>query len=301
MAFTPAFPNAVSKRPRSQFAGKARGGQLLRDHFETGTWVLFGAALQSILTLLPITRKYAVVVVFFILGVKMLNQLLMVVGLKRNTYMDGVLDGKWAPVIPSEEDGGFGGDQEDVSPCGECIPDPLFHHDESPLGILAPGAKELNDYSESMYRELDNRAEYFGFLGASTNINTSDRSTLSEMVVILYFRSLEYLAKFANEEAHREGWNWWNKVSAAGKVNHIGISHEVYSVPNGNWEGIYINFKPTGLGATSHLVKDKDGEKKWTSPLVDARRGRLRTENGRMGLSMGHDYEKYNNDPYAKA
>jgi hypothetical protein len=54
------------------------------------------------------------------------------------------------------------------------------------------------------------------------------------------------------------------------------------------------------IGATSHLVQDENGNAKWVSPLVDARRGRFRTSNGRMGDSLvGDEHDKYGDDPYA--
>lgn len=48
-------------------------------------------------------------------------------------------------------------------------------------------------------------------------------------------------------------------------------------------------------------MTDKDGKAGWARPLVDARRGRLRTSNGRMGLSaIGDENEKYGDDPYVE-
>jgi hypothetical protein len=62
------------------------------------------------------------------------------------------------------------------------------------------------------------------------------------------------------------------------------------------WEGIYINFQPTLLGATTYLKKDgklEGGEVKqeWVSGLLDANRGRMRTSNGRRGQT-GKDTDK---------
>lgn len=64
-----------------------------------------------------------------------------------------------------------------------------------------------------------------------------------------------------------------------------------------------MNCEPTGLGATSYLKK---GDKlvngvvaeKWISPLVNARKGKLRTMMGRMGSGTGAENEKYGLDPY---
>jgi len=49
----------------------------------------------------------------------------------------------------------------------------------------------------------------------------------------------------------------------------------VYAVDSKNWESIYVNCKPTGLGTTSYLKK---GDKlvigvvadEWISPVMDA-------------------------------
>ena len=57
------------------------------------------------------------------------------------------------------------------------------------------------------------------------------------------------------------------------KVSHLGINHEIYAADPGQWENIYANFQPTGLGATTYLRRgDKlQGgflEDAWISPLV---------------------------------
>ncbi|KAI9739629.1 MAG: hypothetical protein M1834_006347 [Cirrosporium novae-zelandiae] len=306
MKFIPAF-SPYTQKPTSQ-TGSARGigpnatgislTHLIRGHFEIHTWLLLGAALQAILTFLPFTRKYVVLVVFVILGVKATKQLLMVFGLRKNIYMEGVLKGKWAPLIPNE-DGSFDREAKNKTPGGgEICVVHICSRVNHPLGLLAPGFKEVGKYSTKMYLDLEARAEYYGYLGSSSYISSSDRTTLSESLEVIYFKSREHLARFAEEAAHRDGWNWWNKHNKEGKVNHISINHEVFCIPEGKWEAIYINFPPTLLGNTSHPIKDKDGKTKWANPLVDSRKGRLRTQRGRMGLSIGNDYEKYKDDPY---
>ena len=61
--------------------------------------------------------------------------------------------------------------------------------------------------------------------------------------------------------------------------------HEVYAAPRHSWEGIYVNYHPTGLGATFTEANVK-GEKKWMSPLVKGR-GKLAYSKGRMGREYG--------------
>ena len=77
---------------------------------------------------------------------------------------------------------------------------------------------------------------------------------------------------------------------------HIGFMHEVFEAPRGMWEGVYINFQPVLLGATTYLKrggKREGGEVKdeWVSGLLDANRGRLRTSNGRRGM-VGEDTDR---------
>lgn len=57
--------------------------------------------------------------------------------------------------------------------------------------------------------------------------------------------------------------------------------HEVFDASKNNWEGVYLNYQPTGLGATTKEAT-VDGRKVWMSPLVKAK-GRLRYSKGRMG------------------
>ncbi|UKZ78294.1 Endoglucanase-5 [Trichoderma virens FT-333] len=76
------------------------------------------------------------------------------------------------------------------------------------------------------------------------------------------------------------------------------IMHEVYQIPARKWESIFVNYHPTGLGATTYKI-DVDGQRKWTSPLVDASRGLLRSSKGRMSLSEGNDHDIYGDDPFS--
>jgi hypothetical protein len=81
--------------------------------------------------------------------------------------------------------------------------------------------------------------------------------------------------------------------------------HEVFEIPKHNgWEGIYINYHPTGLAATTRVVtssKKAEGEQEWINPIVDAGRGVYRSSRGRMarGDPDGSSNEKVAMDPYA--
>jgi hypothetical protein len=122
---------------------------------------------------------------------------------------------------------------------------------------------------------------------------------------VQYWRSIEDLHAFAHGPLHRAGWDWWDRTVK--HHPHLAIYHEVYAVDSKSWEAIYTNCEPTGLGATSYLRKrDKlvnwvaEEEEEWISPLVDARRGKLRTMMGRVGKEAGAENERCGSDPYEK-
>ena len=67
--------------------------------------------------------------------------------------------------------------------------------------------------------------------------------------VVQYWHSFEQLDRFARAtgEPHLPTWKWFNDaVRASGDV---GIWHETYKVRAGQYECIYINMPPVGLGA----------------------------------------------------
>lgn len=136
-------------------------------------------------------------------------------------------------------------------------------------------------------------------------ISAGERGMSNEYATISYWRSIEDIHNFALSPIHRDAWNWWN--DNVGKLKNIGIMHEVFALPERQgWEGIYINYHPTGLGATSRAVdaaaaaggeKATGGEKLWVNPIVDASRGAYRTSRGRMGRG---DAEGKGNDSVAR-
>jgi len=72
--------------------------------------------------------------------------------------------------------------------------------------------------------------------------------------VIQYWRSFEHLEAFAKntDDPHLEAWrNYWRRV---GKSARTGIWHETYLVRAGEYEAIYGNMPPHGLGKAASLV-----------------------------------------------
>jgi hypothetical protein len=73
-------------------------------------------------------------------------------------------------------------------------------------------------------------------------------------VIVQYWRSFEHLEAFAKDatDPHLEVWrNYWRRV---GKSDRTGIWHETYRVRAGEYEAIYGNMPPFGLGKVGRLV-----------------------------------------------
>ena len=71
---------------------------------------------------------------------------------------------------------------------------------------------------------------------------------------VQYWRSFEQLEAFAKDrdDPHLEVWrSFWKRVSKDGRT---GIWHETYLVRDGEYEAIYGNMPPKGLGKASRLV-----------------------------------------------
>lgn len=71
---------------------------------------------------------------------------------------------------------------------------------------------------------------------------------------VQYWRSFEHLEAFAKntDDPHLEPWrNFWRRV---GKSGRTGIWHETFLVRDGEYEAIYGNMPPHGLGKAAKLV-----------------------------------------------
>jgi hypothetical protein len=71
---------------------------------------------------------------------------------------------------------------------------------------------------------------------------------------IQYWRSFEHLEAFAKDtdDPHLDVWrSYWKRVGSSGRT---GIWHETFLVRAGEYEAIYANMPPRGLGAAAELV-----------------------------------------------
>jgi hypothetical protein len=85
--------------------------------------------------------------------------------------------------------------------------------------------------------------------------------------IVQYWRSFEQLEAFAKDkdDPHLEIWRqYWRRV---GRSTRTGIWHETYLVKAGQYEAVYGNMPPHGLGKAGRLV-----------PLSEASSARSRIE-----------------------
>jgi fumigallin biosynthesis monooxygenase-like protein len=97
-----------------------------------------------------------------------------------------------------------------------------------------------------MIREISADRES-GFLGVE--------SWLGQPTVMLqYWRSFEHLERYAKDTSkqHRPAWAAFNRAVASN--GDVGIWHETYRVRSGDYECIYNNMPPFGLGKATNLV-----------------------------------------------
>jgi hypothetical protein len=87
-----------------------------------------------------------------------------------------------------------------------------------------------------------------GFLGAKTFLMGRG------VVVLQYWRSFEDLERFARskDDPHLAAWKRFNR--AVGTDGSVGIFHETYLVPAGQYEALYGNMPLFGLAAAAQHV-----------------------------------------------
>lgn len=127
----------------------------------------------------------------------------------------------------------------------------------------------LNEHFQAVWRDANENREQHGFLGDTPGLSTQDGGERQDskgltQVTISYWKTLEGLHQFAHAKVHMKGQLRWHK-GAMNTFPHIGIMviihqadlnsililsmyHEVYEVPAGNWENIYENLRPSGIG-----------------------------------------------------
>lgn len=98
-----------------------------------------------------------------------------------------------------------------------------------------------------MIRELQSKPE-LGLLGVEQWFG---RTT----IMVQYWRSMDQLMAYARSRTsdHLPAWKEFNK--RVGTNGDVGIWHETYRVRPGDFENVYVNMVPFGLGAAGQLVE----------------------------------------------
>ena len=72
-------------------------------------------------------------------------------------------------------------------------------------------------------------------------------------IMVQYWRSMHHLLAYAKmrDAAHLPAWQSFNK--AVGADGSVGVWHETYAVSPGNYENVYVNMPPFGLGRAGSI------------------------------------------------
>lgn len=102
-----------------------------------------------------------------------------------------------------------------------------------------------------MLRELRKQKD-LGLLEARSHFG------FPNIMVVQYWQSFEKLAAYArsSEAAHLPAWAAFNRRTS--NNGDVGIWHETYRITPGNFECIYGNMPPYGLGKATELVPATD-------------------------------------------
>lgn len=282
----PVFRPFPSSRPTqdTREGGSFNLVSVLHSNIFIHTWLLLGASLQALAVYLFSAGHYVLLISTVLLLTKVINTILQAYGITKNPYMEGVLAGRTTALLP-DTDTDTDADALTTPSSRKVVCFHLGAKSNHPYSYFAPKFMELGKYLGNMIDDMD-AAKVPGFLGQTT-YNRTDAKGAPEAVLISYWDSIEALWAFAHSETHKKGWLWWEKnVKESG---YVAIHHEVFEADAKNWENIYINFQPTMMGATTHLVRDgrkiESGvvNERWINGLVGAARGPLARSSGRMG------------------
>ena len=271
--------------------------QFHKDTCRTTTILLVGATLQSILFAVGPARL-ALLPAALALLTRLVTTLLQANSVLPNPYMDHVIPGKATAQIPAGDGAGTRTALTE-QPVTVVLLGMQVNH---PLGLFAPGVREIGAYLKDMQTEMEAKADEYGLLGGSNWRADQHRDSSNEILLIFYFRDVEGVNKFAHGPAHRAGWDDYNKKG----YKHIGFMHEVFSVPRRAYESVYLNCTPHLLGGTSvkrgvKRVQDEEGNglerPEWLNPLVPANKGVMRSSFGRLGKTQGKEQEQYGEVP----
>lgn len=259
----------------------------LTANFSLPTLLAAGACLQAIVLVVSQNHRYALLTPFLYLVLRIVDSFLISYGVRSNPYMKDVFLGRRTALLP-DSNGQITDERQAVT---------VLHlgvKTNSPWGVFDPKFLKVGNFFTAMTDQFNSQTPPDGFLG-QTNWERKDERGAREFNLTSYWRSIEDVHAYANGPVHREAWMWWEKNTK--DLGHIGINHELFQADPKNWENVYLNFQPTGIGAITVMKKGDKLEKgvvndEWLTPLVDARKGKL----AKSSVRLGRDATKYDAD-----
>ncbi|KAF2434346.1 hypothetical protein EJ08DRAFT_693879 [Tothia fuscella] len=194
-------PTTDNQEPSQSTKAHSRAGHFsstIKEQLQLSSWLAIGACLNAILFLAigRLAFTFPVLLITYRFG----DALLQAWGLKKTPYMEGSIMQKYSAQLPNA-DGTFG-----PKPANQQIVVFLIGaRCNHPMGILAPGYKELGEYFYSMQKDVEASAEKYGFLGGSDWTATGERATGNHLLTVMYFKNSEGLHAFAHDSLHRDG------------------------------------------------------------------------------------------------
>lgn len=216
------------------------------SNYTVSTWLLLGASLQCFLVA-TLPRNVSLLPPIMFLAYRMLQGYLVAIGRLPNPVAQDVVHGRQTWQTPTKDN------KDTTSSSSESVVLLVLAASWShPNGRFSPGSAQMGEYFTKMWADAEANREKYGFLGNTPGLSTEVTGSRpdeqgSTVLVLSYWKTLEGLHEFAHSETHMKGQLWWEK-GASEDFPHIGIMHETYEVPAGNWENVFHNFRPFGIG-----------------------------------------------------
>ncbi|KAI4157352.1 MAG: hypothetical protein LQ342_008346 [Letrouitia transgressa] len=223
------------------------GDVLEHQDFSMQTWLALGAASQLFaLAWLPSSFSFWLPLAW--LAYRLMRTALDSWNVYHSRLWSRVMQGQWMGQLPEPEK------LSEASETSEGVVMFLLgarlNH---PLGKLGPGAVQVNEVFNDMWREAEQNSSKWGYLGRTATLVDFSDTERAPTIWISYWKDLKGLQKFSEGAAHRLGQNMYNSK----KLPFVGIMHETYYAPKGCWETIYDNMPPWGLGKCTAKIPAK--------------------------------------------
>lgn len=165
---------------------------MLKEQFKFTSILAIGASLLSLLYVAIGAKAFFLAPL--LLFIRFVDALLQTYGIRRNPYMDQVFVGpKNSAQFVDSSTGLF----SNKAANGQVVCFMIGTRNNHPMGIVAPGWKELGDSFGEMISEVERNAEEYGFLGAQGWVGDGTRATSNEIMFVMFFKSTEGIHKYA--------------------------------------------------------------------------------------------------------